>query len=189
MFKFFKSKKTEKATTFSDDSELASATQQRPPVGFHREIVRGVFGSMVRANGIPPNSLSFDVFPLRRLTGEKELHIQLIMLQWSERVLYHAPLLQQQMQADLGQYTAYSDISSFIVSWRFSSACVDAATRMANRNDVAPSEPQEPEEEITIFLERQFAPKPVPAPTLDASLFAPYKRVDNFAATQVDPLK
>jgi hypothetical protein len=185
MFKFLKKNRPVLASTFSDDSEPDHSTQQRPPVGFHREIVRGVFSAMVRAHDIPSNTLSFDVFPLRRLTGEKELHIQIIMLQWSEMVMCYAPLLQQKMQADLSQYVSHSDISSFIVTWRFSPSCVTAATQRADKNHAVPNE----SEEINIFLEHQFAPKKVPSPTLDASLFAPYKQPESFPATEVDPLK
>ena len=199
MFGFLKKRRQDKAYSMGQAVASTLGSLPRTPSGFHRELVRGVFSEMLRSQGIAPEILVFDIVPLRRLTGEKEWHIQIIMVQWNPAVLQLAPQLQQHMQRELAAYASPADISSFVVEWRFSPACIHASAQRpapvapapqvapAPAPQVAPAPAQD--HEIAIFRERQFAPAAATPPTLDASLFASTTKFAYFPATEVHPLE
>jgi hypothetical protein len=140
-------------------------------------------------HGIATDTLVFDLFPLRRLSGEKEMHVQLNMLKWSEELLCQAPMLQHQMQLELERYASPTKISTFVVAWRFAPACLIEASRLNEKKQQVQSQSQMPSVGTPAVLERRRGPRALPKPGLHASLFVPDQSAVSFAATEFSPIE
>lgn len=171
------------------ESFLPTPTSNQSPDGLTREMIRGVFSELTRGHNIAPDTLFLDFFPLRRRSGEKEMHVQLTMLKWDESLLYQAPMLQHQMQLELGRYASKSGISAFVVTWKFAPACLTFALPRTSHHVQQRRGAVKIEKEVPLFNERQFCPQKSAQTTMAASLFEPCKQPPAFLPTEVNPIR
>lgn len=188
MFEFLRKKPSNKKHQAEGESYLSTHMGERSPNGLHREVIRGALSELVRTHAIAHDTLVFDAFPLRRRTGEKEMHVQLIMLKWNESLLYKAPMLQHQLQLELGRYASAKGVSAFIVTWKFAPACITFALPQKDHLAKAKIEATKVEKEMPLFQERQFAPQASAATTLAPSLSVSHEESVAFLPTEVDPV-
>jgi hypothetical protein len=189
MFGFLKSRQKPVLRESVPAFDAETIGNQQYVSDLHRELVRGVFDNMLRMRDIAPDALVFDLFPLLRLSGENDMHVQLTLLKWSEELLFRAPMLQHQMQIELGRYASPMKISTFVVGWRFGPACLMEATARNKRRQAVPSQFQTPPVGTPNFLERRRVPRMLQRPGPHASVFAPDPSAVSFAATELSPIK
>lgn len=189
MFGFLTKKLPKDSRPTRSDGYPSTSVNQQSPSGLHHEMIRGVFGELTRGHGIAPDVLAFDVFPLRRQSGDKEMHVQLIMLKWNESLLYQAPMLQHQMQLELGRYASTTGISAFVVTWKFSPACLTFALPRGDHRMPSQSEPVKVKDEITFSNEQKFVPHASAVAKMAPSLFEPYQKSAAFLPTEVNSIR
>ena len=189
MFGFLRKKWPLSNHQADSESRLPATKSDPSPDGLHREMIRGVFSELTRGHDIAPDTLVFDFFPLRRRSGEKEMHVQLNMLKWNESLLYQAPMLQHQMQLELARYASKSGISAFVVTWKFAPACLTFALPQTNHQVQQHREAVKMKKELPLFDERQFCPQTSVQTTMDASLFEPCKKPSAFLPTEVNSIR
>ena len=88
------------------------------------ELAQLVLSDTVRRNGIPKDWLAVECLDVVLRPGVKQTHVQLVMQRWSDQLLRYSAALQQQFLAGLDHFEPGVDHSTYIVSWRFASACV-----------------------------------------------------------------
>ena len=126
MFKFLKSGISKDASDSVMRSDSVSAPETvNPPSSrshsdFRQELVRGVLKETLRRRGIPLDWLTCEVITVTRGPKQEELHIQLMLLKWSELFLRYAYALEHQLRQGLDRFEPLVNHSGYIISWRFS---------------------------------------------------------------------
>ena len=111
-------KPSEPPSSVSAESMLANHSEQ--PASSRRETIRVVFKDTLRMHGIPIEGLGCETLIVRRSNKTDEVHIQVVMLKWNEKLLRYAPALEQQLRHELDRMDPTVDHSKYIISWRFS---------------------------------------------------------------------
>jgi hypothetical protein len=88
------------------------------------ELAQLVLVDLVSRNRIPKDWLQVECFDVDLRPGFKRTCLQLVMQRWSAQLLHYSAALQLQFIAGLDHFEPGIDHSSYVVSWRFSSACV-----------------------------------------------------------------
>lgn len=135
MFGFLKSTLAESRIQHCEQPVTASLNSTQQQGNLRRELIRVVLKDTLRLQGIPLAWLACEVIIIARAPGEDELHIQLIILKWNERLLRYAPALQQQLLLGMDRFDPAVDHSKYIVSWRFSTDCTCPFTKMPDPVD------------------------------------------------------
>ena len=201
MFKFLKSGVSKDASDSVLRSESIPAPETLTPqssrthTDFRQQLVRVVLKDTLRRRGIPHDWLSCEVMTVTRGPKQEELHIQLMLLKWSELFLRYAYALEQQLRQGLDRFEPSVDHSGYIISWRFSPDCgcpfMVMPPPMIWAHDAAPAKAPEAAPSVLDRRKSVRAPKkpvsvavapvepPIPAPTDDGE----------FERTRLSPLR
>ena len=123
MFDFFK--KASVANTESPAGDAASThfhSTQREGLQV-LELANLVLSDTVSRNGVPKGWLRVERLDLDPQLESQEIHLQLVMLRWSEQLLRYIAALQQQFLVGLDHFHPEGERSKFVVSWRFDEGC------------------------------------------------------------------
>lgn len=156
-----------------------------------RETIRVVFKDTLRLHGIPPDWLACDVLIVRRSDGSDQVHIQLVLLKWNEKLLRYAPALEQQLRHELNRFDPTVDHSGYIISWRFSPDEKYPFSAMPDPKfwSKRVAEPGPAAEEPIAILDRRRTKRPA-KPTQSAPADAqPHQDAGEYPATQIAPLQ
>lgn len=201
MFKFLKSGASKDATDSVLRSESVSATDSVAPQGsrthsdFRQELVRVVLKDTLRRRGIPHDWLSCEVIAVSKGPNQEELHIQLMLLKWSELFLRYAYALEHQLRQGLDRFEPSVDHSGYIISWRFASDSGCPFTVMPPPmiwlHDAAPAEAPEAAPSVLDRRKSVRAPKKsVPVAVATAEPPKPPPTEDGeFERTRLSPLR
>lgn len=88
------------------------------------ELARLALSDMVSRNGIPKDWLEVECYEGNLRPGLRQMHLHIVMQRWSDHLQHYSAALQQQFIAGLDHFEPGVDHSTYIVSWRFSKACV-----------------------------------------------------------------
>lgn len=164
MFHFLKirQQKDQQRPSVAPRSLPPDSTAQR--LNIKRELIQVVLKQTLRLHAIPFGWLACEVISIPRSPLEEELHIQLVMLKWNERLLQYAPALQQQLLLGLDRFDPSVDHSGYIFSWRFAPECGNPFTHMPEpkswlKNTLLPIA-----EEPVPVLDRRHARRPAKGP-------------------------
>lgn len=191
MFEFLKRYRTsnEPPSSVSPESMLANHSQQ--PGSSRRETIRLVFRDTLQIHGIPADWLGCEVLIVRRTNKADEVHIQLLMLKWNEKLLRYAPALEQQLRHELDRLDPTVDHSKYIISWRFSpdsnypfSVLPDPKFWVKSAAPIV-----QREDEPVSVLDRRRARRPSSTPESDVVGADPANHTPDYAATQIAPLR
>ena len=78
--------------------------------------MRVVVKDTLRMHGIPIEWLGCETLIVRRSNKTDEVHIQVVMLKWNEKLLRYAPALEQQLRHELDRMDPTVDHSKYIIS-------------------------------------------------------------------------
>lgn len=189
MFDFLKSKRTRSQSTPSATpvSVTPTSTQQHSDV--RRELIRVVLKDTLRLHGIPFGWLACEVIIIARPPGEEQLHIQLVVMKWSEQLLRFACALQQQLLLGLDRFDPSADHSKYIFSWRFAPDCGCPFPFMPDPASWRQHALPQIEEAPVSVLDRRRSSRPPKASPLDPLPSVPAIEPSNFAPTQMTPLR
>jgi hypothetical protein len=189
MFEFLKIKRS-KTTPQPRVAPLGLAPDiARRHSSLMRELVRVVFNDTMRLHGIPPDWLACEGSILRRSTGTEELHVQLVVLVWNEKLLRYAPALQQQLISALERLDPSPQPSQLVFSWRFSPTCRNPFVRMPEPSYWQPREQALALGEPPSVLDRRRHRRSAASPTLKPVRTAQNDRTIHFAPTEIGPLR
>ena len=171
MFKFLKSGVSKDASDSVLRSESIPAPETLTPqssrthTDFRQQLVRVVLKDTLRRRGIPHDWLSCEVMTVTRGPKQEELHIQLMLLKWSELLLRYAYALEHQLREGLDRFEPSVNHSGYIISWRYSpnSGCPFTVMPppMIWAHDAAPAEAPE---EAPSILDRRKSRRPPKKP-------------------------
>lgn len=201
MFKFLKSGTSKDASDSLLRSDSVPAPETLAPQGsrthidFRQELVRVVLKDILRRRGIPHDWLSCEVLAVSRDTHHDELHIQLMLLKWSELFLRYAFALEHQLRLGLDRFEPSVDHSGYIISWRFASDSGCPFTVMPPpmiwEHDAAPAEaPVAPPS--VLDRRKSVRPPKKPVPDVVASVEPPKAAPTDdgeFERTRLSPLR
>jgi len=190
MFGFLKTKWTKKARASVKIPAPVAPRRSQAHNNIHHELIRVVLKDTLRLHGIPLGWLACEVITIARSAGKNELHIQLMVMKWNEKLLRYACALQQQLLLGLDRFDPSVDHSKYIVSWRFSPTCSIPFKQMPDPEFwLSGHEPPVAKEAPIPILDRRRAPRPSKAHLLETSFFDACDRSSNFPATDVIPLR
>src|SRR5450830_1392619 len=160
MFSFLKTKRpaNDNQASIAPDSALPNTASQNQTI--RRELIRVVLKDTLRLHGIPFGWLACEVIVITRSASEEHLHIQLVVIKWSEQLLRFAPALQQQLLLGLDRFEPAIAHSSYIVSWRFSPECDCPFTNMPDPNAWLGNTKIQATEEPMSVLDRRKTKRP-----------------------------
>jgi hypothetical protein len=96
----------------------------KPHADIQRELVRVVLKDTLRRHGIPSELLTCDANTVPQGPRGEELHIQLVVMQWSELLMRYARALELQLLRGLDRFEPMVDhTQKCTISWRFSPDC------------------------------------------------------------------
>jgi hypothetical protein len=188
MFDFLrkKSPKTEPPPSVAPVSSTANSSQEHNNV--RRELIRVVLKDTLRLHGIPFGWLACEVISIARAPGDEDLHIQLVIVKWNEKLLRYAPTLQQQLLLGLDRFDPSVDHSKYIVSWRFSPDCGCPFVTMPDPKVWLQGALPAANEEPVSVLDRRHTRRPANTPSLKPSPSNAHHESPDFLPTQIGPL-
>lgn len=194
MFDFFKTKRSsisEPSVSVLPTSGPTPSTQQGGSI--RRELVRVVLKDTLRLHGVPLDWLGCEVSVVSRSSGVEELRVELVVLHWREQLVRYAPALQAQLLLGLDRFDPAEDHSGYIISWRFSPDCGCPFVEMPEasywlKKRPSPTPTPTPTEPLSMFDRRQ-SPREARQPVLEPWPQTPAQPQDNFAPTNISPLR
>jgi len=192
MFEFLKSKRpqTETPPSGAPLSVAPNSTQQHRNI--HRELIRVVLKDTLRLHGIPSAWMACEVIVITRLPKEEELHIQLVVLKWNEKLLRYATALQRQLLLGLDRFDPTVDHSKYVVSWRFAPDCGSPFLSMPDPkfwSAPAATSQTQPDKEPVSILDRRQSRRAPNAPQARSLPVPPPDDESDFSQTQITPLR
>ena len=190
MFNFLKSRGPKDPNTPSAAPAPVTTPNSTPRHSdVRRELIRVVLKDTLRLHGVPFGWLGCEVIIVARSPSEEELHIQLVLMKWNERLLRYASALQRQLLLGLDRFDPSVDHSKYIFSWRFAPDCGCPFAFMPDTKSWHQNALPQVEEEPVSVLDRRRTSRPPKATPLDPITPAPAIEPSNFAPTQMTPLR
>ena len=189
MFDFLTRKRPRHKFPNSIAPASVSPGNSRQPSNMQRDLIRVVLKDTLTLHGIPLGWLGCDVFNIVRPNAADELHIQLMVLRWSEKLLRFAPALQQQLLLGLDRFDPSADHSMYVVSWSFSANCGNLFIQMPDPKYWLQSDLPQAKAEPVSVQERRQTKRILNTPFLEPSLFDAYERAPVFQTTEIAPLR
>ena|ERR1035437_3148935 len=186
MFDFLKSKRPLNQAGVAPVSVSPTGSSHHNNV--RRELIRVVLKDTLRQHGIPLDWLSCEVIAIRRGIDQEELHIQLVLMKWNERLLRYASALQQQLLRGLDRFDPEIDHSKYIVSWRFGADCGSPFPTMPEPKFWLETTPSEVPETPVSVLDRRLSPRPAKTPAVKPAPTPQKAAAANYQPTQISPL-
>lgn len=189
MFEFLKTKRASGQAAPSPGTNLVPTQSPQQHNDIRRELIRVVLKDSLRAHGIPTNWLACEVIIITRPQDRDELHIQLVILKWHEKLLRYADAFQREFLHDLDRFDPTVDHSGYIVSWRFSPDCDCPFKELPDpRTWLQSTQAQAPEEPVPV-LDRRRVPREPHSARLDSPDASGGRQPEDYAPTQVAPLR
>ena len=189
MFDFFTRKRPQKKILSRIAPAAVKPSNSRQASIMQRDLIRVVLKDTLTLHGIPLGWLGCDAFNIVRSNGEDELHIQLIVLRWSEKLFRYGPALQQQLLLGLDRFDPSADYSRYVVSWRISATCGNPFIQMPDPKYWLQSVLPQVKKKPVPHSERRKTKRTMNTPLLEPSLFEAYERAPVFQATEIAPLR
>lgn len=189
MFDFFKTKRTNSEITPSADANVPVAQNTQQHNDIRRELIRVVLKDTLRAHGIPTNWLGCEVIIITRPNEGSELHIQLVIEKWHEKLLRYADAFQAALLLGLDRFDPAVDHSGYIISWRFAPDCGCPFKVLPDpRTWLLSSQPQAIEEPVPVLDRRRVSREPHTGQS-DSAASSSNVQPKEYAPTQVAPLR
>lgn len=189
MFEFLKTKRVSSQAAPSAETNLAPAQNTQQHNDIRRELIRVVLKDTLRANGIPTNWLACEVIIITRPQEGDQLHVQLVILKWHEKLLRYADAFQREFLLDLDRFDPTVDHSGYIVSWRFSPDCDCPFKELPDpRTWLLSAQAQVAEEPVPV-LDRRRVPRDPHSARPDSPSTSRGRQPQEYAPTQVAPLR
>lgn len=189
MFEFLKTKRATSEAAPSAGTNLAPVQSPQQPNDIRRELIRVVLKDSLRTHGIPTNWLACEVIIITRPQDRSELHIQLVILKWHEKLLRYADAFQREFLRDLDRFDPTVDHSGYIVSWRFSADCNCPFKKLPDPGTwLHSAQTQNADEPVAVLDRRRVAREPHSAPPNPVNSDRD-SQPNEYAPTQVTPLR